>query len=227
MGALKTRSSPRKFGRRRTRKLGVLRLDVSKTLAKYKVHLTGLLKVLDKASKQSNRTGQPVSVRVEVARHRLETFLASRQPAAPKEIVSPATTPDADLAAALEAARERGQRRVAEILSGLDMLNADDFAKLLGTNRVTINAKRRRNQVLALEGATRGFRYPSWQLGRDGKPFSALPILFERLRDSWAVYRFLVQHHPELDGLTGVEALQKRKADEVIEVAESVSRDFS
>jgi hypothetical protein len=132
---------------------------------------------------------------------------------------------DDDLQHALAAARERGRHRVAEILSSNDMLSAEAFASLLKTTRMTINSKRKKHQVLALEGATRGFRFPQWQIGQDGKPFTALPALFERLgNDSWAVYRLLVQHHPELDGLTGREALQRGMTSKVIDAAESVAR---
>ena len=61
-----------------------------------------------------------------------------------------------------------------------------------------------------------------------GKPFAALPTLFDRLGDSpWAVYRFLVQSHPELDGETGRDALQKGRTAEVIEAAESVAETFA
>jgi hypothetical protein len=134
----------------------------------------------------------------------------------------------ADLDRALAAARERGQRRVADILSDPDMLNADNLARLLGTTRATVNTKRQNRQLLGLEGATRGFRFPSWQIGEDGKPFAALPTLFDRLGDSpWAVYRFLVQSHPELDGETGRDALRKGRTADVIEAAESVAETFA
>ncbi len=134
----------------------------------------------------------------------------------------------AHLDRALAAARERGRRRVAEILSDPDMLSADNLARLLGTTRATINAKRLNHQLLGLEGATRGFRFPSWQIGEDGKPFAALPALFERLGDSpWAVYRFLVQSHPELDGETGRDALRIGRNAEVVEAAESVAEAFA
>jgi len=133
-----------------------------------------------------------------------------------------------DLEDALKRARERGHIRVAEILNSEDMLSADEFADLLGTTRVTVNAKRQKRQVLGLEGAKRGFRFPRWQLGPDGKPFRVLPTLFERLGDDpWAVYRFLVQHHPELEGLTGREALERGESKQAIDAAESVARNFS
>jgi hypothetical protein len=91
-----------------------------------------------------------------------------------------------------------------------------------------VNAWRHKNQVLGLEGATRGFRFPEWQVGPDGKPFRALPQLFDCLGgDVWAVYRFLVQHHPELGGMTGKEALQKGRVKQVVEAAESVAQAFA
>ncbi len=129
---------------------------------------------------------------------------------------------------ALAEARGRGSIRVAEILARDDMLSSDQMARLLGTTRMTINTKRRKHQLLGLEGAKRGIRFPEWQIGEDGKPFDALPALFDRLGGSpWAVYRFLVQHHPELGGLTGREALAKGRSAEAVEAAESVAEAFS
>lgn len=104
------------------------------------------------------------------------------------------------------------------------MLSADQFAELLGTTRMTVNTKRQSHQVLGLDGAKRGFRFPAWQVGEDGTPFAALPQLFERLGSGpWSVYRFLVQSHPELDGITGLEALRRGKTDEVLAVADSIA----
>ena len=176
---------------------------------------------------KSQHLGRSVSVRFKIAPGRPLKITAvevvgkpaSEQETAPKEIG------DVDLQDALAAARKRGQHRVSEILGREDMLSADKFASLFRTSRMTINSKRRKRQVLALEGATRGFRFPLWQISRDGKPFNALPKLFEQLGDDpWAVYRFLMQHHPELDGLTGREALQRGMASKAIEAAESVAR---
>jgi hypothetical protein len=105
------------------------------------------------------------------------------------------------------------------------MLTVEEFARLIGTSRVTVNAKRQNHQVLGLEGARRGFRFPKWQIGEDGKPFGALPKLFDCLGgSSWPVYRFLVQHHPELDGLTGREALARGRDAGAVEAAESTVR---
>lgn len=135
--------------------------------------------------------------------------------------------PDAALRAALDAARARGQGCAAEILAGADMLSAEQFAALIGTSRVTVNTRRQRQEVLALDGAKRGFRFPAWQVDREGRPFAAIPALFDRLGGSpWAVYRFLVQPHPELDGRTGRGALERGASAQAVEAAESVARDF-
>lgn len=105
------------------------------------------------------------------------------------------------------------------------MLSAEQFAKLIGTSRVTVNAKRLNRQILGLDGAKRGYRFPDWQIGDDGKPLQALSGLFARLGDSaWAVYRFLVQHHPELDGLTGLAALKRGKSTQALDAADGIAR---
>ncbi len=104
------------------------------------------------------------------------------------------------------------------------MLSAEAFAELLGTTRMTINTKRQNGQLLGLDGAKRGFRFPVWQLSREGKPYPELQVLQERLGGSWAVFRFLVQPHGELDGLTGREALERGKSNAVLAAAESIGR---
>lgn len=145
------------------------------------------------------------------------------------ELISREMTSSAgELHRSLTAARSRGEKRVAEILAAEDMLSADQMAELLGVSRMTINTKRSNRQLLALEGAKRGFRFPQWQIGDDGKPFEALPALFDQLGGSaWAVYRFLVQRHSELGGLTGREALAKGRSTEAVEAAETVADAFS
>ena len=132
---------------------------------------------------------------------------------------------EGDLEQALAAARERGRVRVAEILGGPEMLSAEALAERLGVSRVTINEKRKRLELLALEGAKRGFRFPEWQIGADGRAFAALPQLFELLGGSpWSVYRFLAQRHPELGGRSGRDALRAGDTRLVLDAAESLAR---
>jgi len=180
--------------------------------------LEPLVTTYAEAFKRSHQIGQPVTVVAE----------ASAGPTNELKFVieEPASSQDTtELQEALKAARHRGDVRVAQILDSEDMLSAEDFAHLLGTTRVTVNAKRQKRQLLGLEGAKRGFRFPRWQIGTNGRPFSALPDLFDRLGDdAWAVYRFLLQHHSELDGLTGRDALEQGKSKEAVEAAESIAR---
>ena len=147
----------------------------------------------------------------------------SAQPATTALEVVTARSPEAE--GALARARERGRHRVAEILERPEMLNAETLGARLGLSRVAVNDRRQKYEVLGLEGAKRGIKYPEWQIGEDGKPFDALPALFERLGDSpWAVYRFLVQHHSELEGRTAIEALRQGDAPTVLDAAEGVAR---
>lgn len=142
---------------------------------------------------------------------------------APRVRTRPAET---DLETALEAAQQRGAVLIAKILAGDDMASADDFAALLGITRQSLHGKLDKHQVLGLEGAKRGVRFPTWQIGADGKPFPALPALHEALGNPWAVYRFLKQFHPELD-CTGLEALQRGRDDAALDVARNLDQSFA
>lgn len=188
-----------------------------------------LIKQYDEAVRLSRKAGHRVSFRVDVdPRAGAQTIsLVEEQPAhsEPAFPVQQVAEPDADLEQALQEARDRGRRRVAEILAEGDMLTAEAFAELLGVSRVTVNARRQGGQVLGLDGAKRGFRFPAWQLDDDGRPFAALSDLHETLGGSaWAVYRFLVTPHGSLKGRTGLEALKRGQADEVLAAAEGVAR---
>jgi hypothetical protein len=179
-----------------------------------------------RALRLSRETGKAVRFIVDIQPDGAETVGAFEESSAGSRYRSDSVHSELDRAFA--DARHRGQLRVAEILAGPEMLSADEFAMRLGTTRATVSAWRHKNQVLGLEGATRGFRFPDWQVGTDGKPFRALPQLFDRLGgDAWGVYRFLVQRHPELGGMTGKEALRRGRAKEVVEAAESVAQVFA
>ena len=192
-----------------------------------------LLERYQEAIARSRKIGHRVSFRVEVdpAAGAQTITPVEEQPIASEGMfhVEDTGKPDAELEAALAAARERGRKRVAEIVAGDDMLSAEAFAKLLGTSRVTVNAKRQSGQVLGIDGAKRGFRFPDWQLDKDGRPFGALPALHEMLgNNAWAVYRFLVSRHGALDGRTALRALQQGDDASVLAAAEGMARgDFA
>ena len=187
-----------------------------------------LLQGYGEAFARSQEAGRPVSFRVDVDPTGSATVTPVEDAGSRTEPypVEEAGEPSPQLQQALAAARERGRLRAAEILGSEDMLNADAFAEVLGTSRMTVNTKRQNGQVLGLDGAKRGFRFPLWQLDAEGRPYCELPVLHERLGGAWAVYRFLVQPHGELDGLMGREALERGMGKAVLAAAESVARDF-
>jgi len=145
------------------------------------------------------------------------------------EVVTVPLSEEEEREDAFARARERGRIRAAEILSGEDMLTADEMAERLGVSRVTVNARRQRHELLGLDGAKRGFRFPDWQVDDDGNAIGVLPRLFEVLGPSpWGVYRFLTQRHNALGGATAKVALQRGQAEKVLDAAESIARgDFS
>jgi hypothetical protein len=187
-----------------------------------------LLDQYGEALRRSKKAGQRVSFRVDVdpeAGAQTITVVEDLPGVDSDEFpVEQIGEPDADLKAALKEARARGKKRVAEILAEDDMLTAEALADLLGVSRVTVNSRRQSGQLLGLDGAKRGFRFPAWQLDEDGRPFAALSALQEILGGSaWAVYRFLVSPHGGLNGQTGLEALRSGRADDAIAAAEGVA----
>jgi hypothetical protein len=191
------------------------------TLSGLEQEVRGVMRVLGECVFESRRSGRQISVVVHI-----DPAGGLRTNVDEDPSVEPEQAQDDDhLERALAVARARGRLKAVEILSGEDMLNGEAFAALLGVSRATVNAKRQHHEVLALEGAKRGFRFPSWQIDQDGKPFAAIPALFDRLGSgAWAVYRFLVQHHAELDGMTALEALRQGRGAEVIETAEGIAQ---
>jgi hypothetical protein len=176
----------------------------------------GLLSGFVDAVKRAERTGKSVRMTVEV----------DPATASPRIAVEEVTAdPSDDLDAALAAARRRGSARATEILNGPDMLSADAFADEIGATRETVHKKRRRHEVLGLEGPKRGVRFPKWQVSTSGELIPGLPQLFEALGGHpWSVYRFLLEEHSELAGRTGLEALRAGQVADVLAAAESVGR---
>lgn len=130
--------------------------------------------------------------------------------------------PRDDLDAALSEAHARGAARATEILGGSDMLGADDFARLIGVTREAVRQKLMRREIVGLQGAKRGVRYPAWQVTRDGALLPGLPQLFAILGDSpWAMYRFLTQPNPAFKGKPPLDSLRAGEAAPVIAAAEA------
>lgn len=180
-----------------------------------------VMTVLETVRAQSKRMGRPMRVIFEVGPEGLLKVVQHQAPETSTE--QPPAEPSLD--DALAAARDRGRLAVARILEEPEMLSADAFGDAVGVTRTTVNAWREKNEALGLQGAKRGYRFPAWQIDANGRPSKVLPRLFELLGgDAWTVYRFLVQHHGALDGLTGREALEQDRADAVLDAAEGLAR---
>lgn len=131
---------------------------------------------------------------------------------------------DAALAEAIRAARSRGDALKEELLADPEMLNTAALAERLGMSEEGIRLKRKRHEILGLEFAKRGIRYPGWQVLPDRQLLPALPHLFAVLgSDSWRLFRFLQQRHAELGGQRALEALRRGRVEAVLTAAENVA----
>jgi len=137
---------------------------------------------------------------------------------------SPEAASDSALDTALDEARARGAALQEDLLADPAMLSTATIAARLGMSEEGVRLKRRRHEILGLEFAKRGIRYPAWQVLQDRQLLPALPQLFVILGDDpWRVFRFLQQHHAELGGQCTVEALRRGHADAVLAAAENVA----
>jgi hypothetical protein len=195
----------------------VAEVPISKTSFKRVVHrkrgLGKMISTYAEAAAKAKRTGRTFVVTYRVT----PDGKAEAVTAAPAE--KPAGSP---LDAAIARAKDRGATKVAEILKGEDMLTGRAFGPLIGASHETVNAKRKRHEVLGLQGATRGLKYPRWQVTADGRDLPGLPQVFEVLGDQpWTVYRFLRAAHAELGGRTALDALKAGQVDAVLNVAKN------
>jgi hypothetical protein len=154
--------------------------------------------------------------------------VASGTATAIKATVVPAVTAEAVggevLELSLRNARARGEALKDQLLGAREMLSTAEMAEWLGMSEEGIRLKRKRHEVLGLEFAKRGIRYPNWQLSDNRHLLPHLPRLFSILGDSpWRVYRFLLQRHPELGGARAVDALKRGRIDGVLAAAENAA----
>jgi hypothetical protein len=174
------------------------------------------------------RTGRTLTLDIGPAKRKGESrfhitkALRPKAPAAEAEAERPELTPAA-ARAALRRAYTRGADAAAELLAGPDMLSSDQIAERLGLSREAVLQKRRRGELLGIEGAKRGVRFPAWQVRPDGLPIAALRELHDVLGEPWAVFRFLRQQHPELGMQSGLQvAADRRRAAELVDLARSI-----
>ena len=198
---------------------------VLKTLSARRSTVKSLMETFGKTIESTQRSGRASGFTVMIDAAGNPKFA----PLPHGDLPTAATAVDNRLEAALQAARERGRLRSAQILNQDDMLTAEEFAERLGVSRMTVNARRQKHELLGLNGAKRGFRFPAWQVDEDGKAFDVLPKLFDLLGGNpWGVYRFLTQRHAALEGLSAKDALNRGQITQVLQAAESLAHgDFA
>ncbi len=113
-------------------------------------------------------------------------------------------------------------REVEEILGSPDMMRGEEFGLLLGVTPQAVGKWRRQGLVLGLQGLTRTFRYPKWQITDDGQLLPGLKEVTGELGEPWIVYRFLLQNHPRLKGKTALECLKAGHIEDVLETARGI-----
>lgn len=168
--------------------------------------------------------------RIILSRRTAERVASGRRLGGTATIVAGATVEDPvaksqpqALVRALDAATTRGDTFKQALLADPDMLSTADMAEHLGMSEEGVRLKRKRHEVLGLELAKRGIRYPAWQILENQQLLPMLPHLFRILGDSpWTIYRFLLQHHAELGGVRALDALKRGRIEEVIAAAENI-----
>lgn len=121
-----------------------------------------------------------------------------------------------------ELARKRGATLAAEIFSGEEMLSSLKFGELLGISRQAVDKRRKAGELLAMQGATRGFKYPAWQVTGEGQVLAGLKDVLEISgQDDWAAYRVLVSEYPDGSGEPVFEKLRQGQSKPVMNYIKS------
>jgi len=133
-------------------------------------------------------------------------------------------TRQATLQRALQDARVRGNALKEGLLAGPEMLSTAEMADRLGMSEEGVRLKRKRHELLGLEFPKRGIRYPSWQVVEGHQLIRDLPRVFAILGDdSWRIYRFLLQEHPELGGRRAIDELKRGRIENVLAAAQNMA----
>lgn len=136
-------------------------------------------------------------------------------------LASEAAFREPDRSGELDAARQRGRVAAAEILARPDMLSSDDIASRLGMTRQGVDKRRRKGELLALQGERRGYVYAGWQIGENGRVVPGLNEVLAVLPGGpWTQYRFFVTRHGSLGDRTAADALRSGDLEAVLAAAE-------
>jgi hypothetical protein len=145
----------------------------------------------------------------------------------PTQPVTPSNAPPPSKVASeiVEMVSEAKAKAVSDLLRQPDMLSSAEFAAKLDVSRQQLNEWRKIGKVLAIEGEKRGFRYPAWQLDKDGMVFrGVVEVLAAFDGRHLAAYRFLTSPLETLNGKAPLTSLGKRERGRMLELVQSVQR---
>lgn len=100
-----------------------------------------------------------------------------------------------------------------------ETVSAEVLAGHMEVERQTIDQRRARGELLALQGSKRGNRYPRWQ--SEPRLWKTLPpaLMLLRGENPWDVFAFLQGHYPALGGRTPLDLLREGDTKVVMDFA--------
>ena len=105
-----------------------------------------------------------------------------------------------------------------DVLDSDEMLTSTQLGERMGISRQTVMKKRTKNEILALQGNTKTFKFPIWQLGENNLVLKGLnQVLASVDFESWTAYRYLSSTFPDGTGRKGYEVLRDNGADPILE----------
>ena len=120
----------------------------------------------------------------------------------------------ANVEAALDRARARGQTSAVALLDGPAMLRGAEIGERMGMSRQAVHKAAIAGRLLALTGGSRDVRYPAWQLDETGARLDGLADVIAILGPGWPSYRFLVS--TDVEGRTAFARLAGGETDAVL-----------
>ncbi len=132
--------------------------------------------------------------------------------------------PSPELKSAMALLEQRQDAAIGELLRRPDMLSPEEFADRINLSRQRLNQWRQEGKALAIEGAKRGFRYPAWQVGPEGKIFGTAMEVLNLFGAPLPTYRFLMTPLDLLGGKAPRELLGGAEEGRIVELAEAAVR---
>ena len=132
--------------------------------------------------------------------------------------------PSAELGAALAILQQRQHAVIEQLLRYPEMVSSDDFGPRVNRTGRGLEEWRREGKVLALGSATRGYRYPDWQVGPDGGILETVVTVLSLFGQPLVAYRFMTTPLDLLGGRAPRDLLGSAEEGSIAELAEATLR---